>query len=1213
METLSVWSWDASFTKAMPLRLRFKLVICLAFFLWCFWPSLSLSQTNDTNIPSPVTPMSPNASSLAMFTDYPVSHYTGVPNITVPLFEIDVDGFKLPIKLAYHASGIQVSQEASWVGLGWSLNLGGSISRSIKGVDDFLEYADPWTVEGYYMDQEFDNVKNNHRYYQGTWGQARLLYDTEPDIFHYSFPGGAGKFVIDKSRGVVLMDKNTNVKIELVSDPDIDGIWTKKLCFRLTTTDGAQYYYKQRENTKSYSLSQFLNRNSTDPDRVLDGGLGPNPPFEYTSTWQLEKITTVNKRVISFSYALEAYESPTQESVTKSTTTFSNNGGSCAPPSASVSYQSSKTRHEALRLTSIIWDQGRIELSASAREDTRGWDANLPPKKLDAFSVYDQANNLIKQAHFGYSYFNADKTGQYAYVFKRLRLDNVVLDNDQNNRYLFGYIAGELLAKNSNNKDYWGYHNGKVYGQDYYVGLSVANVVYFGANKSADVNFMKAGTLNQIVYPTGGGTTFVYEANTFPKSDFNSIIPENNKSSEKIVEVYNDYSNYQAYVDVPLTDTFQFTLTQPNRIAIKKIIDQTACPSFDNTFSYAHPGYPIGILRKVSPTGKTIGSWAMPQVNGQNSYCSYGEYVDGAPVTASDFQPNTLDPGTYVFEALTPPRDAYVRWRINFLPQDQDASVAPDSPVSGGGLRISKIITGNLTKSYTYPTGKLIVAPVLSHGKNFYCPENAMDHASTLQQLSVSSVPLSTIRGGNSVGYDWVDETVGLGKTSYSFYNEREELLDDVYFPYAPTVINYYNGIAQKVEHYRDSTLFKSIDFTYEDRYSNTVNGYIYSTNDAFGILYGYRFNWILKQSEVTKTYFGSNVLEEVATYTYNEDFQPSVFKRLVGGIWKEKRFKYAKDFGSPVYQSMVARHQISAPIETVDLKDGLVIAANKINYAQTQDLNLPQDVYALNTAVPLGESVYQNSYQKIADLQAYNTNGKLLQLNQHGKITSFLWGYNNYFLVAQINGASYADATAVIGLPAIESIALNPSDGTIETNTDALRSSLNNALVKSFTFKPLVGVTGVTNERGAKTSYVYNSVNKLDHVKDHLGNILTSYTYHFRGNSTPYDIVDMGIPTSNEELAWLDSYGSSFSGRFRLTLANNATGVKYTYDIDASMQRIGGFPPGNYNLSIVNLDNVPLSQFSIQISGADFVDGIYQQENLDGGGSRFQIVYVGP
>src|SRR6185312_15112519 len=58
----------------------------------------------------------------------PVSLYTGVPNISIPLYTINIKDAAVPITLDYHAGGIRVDQEATWVGLGWELNYGGQIS-----------------------------------------------------------------------------------------------------------------------------------------------------------------------------------------------------------------------------------------------------------------------------------------------------------------------------------------------------------------------------------------------------------------------------------------------------------------------------------------------------------------------------------------------------------------------------------------------------------------------------------------------------------------------------------------------------------------------------------------------------------------------------------------------------------------------------------------------------------------------------------------------------------------------------------------------------------------------------------------------------------------------------------------------------------------------------------------------------------------------------
>lgn len=70
----------------------------------------------------------------------------------IPL--MDVDGY--PLNISYHA-GVTMEQEASWVGLGWSLNAG-AINRGVRGIpDDFNGGTDGISDE--------INVKDN-----STWG-----------------------------------------------------------------------------------------------------------------------------------------------------------------------------------------------------------------------------------------------------------------------------------------------------------------------------------------------------------------------------------------------------------------------------------------------------------------------------------------------------------------------------------------------------------------------------------------------------------------------------------------------------------------------------------------------------------------------------------------------------------------------------------------------------------------------------------------------------------------------------------------------------------------------------------------------------------------------------------------------------------------------------------------------------------------------------------
>lgn len=78
-----------------------------------------------------VIPPTPQAAALARYGEYPVSHTTGIPDITIPLYEIDLGGYKLPITISYHASGFRPDDVATPVGLGWVLNAGGAVTRTI--------------------------------------------------------------------------------------------------------------------------------------------------------------------------------------------------------------------------------------------------------------------------------------------------------------------------------------------------------------------------------------------------------------------------------------------------------------------------------------------------------------------------------------------------------------------------------------------------------------------------------------------------------------------------------------------------------------------------------------------------------------------------------------------------------------------------------------------------------------------------------------------------------------------------------------------------------------------------------------------------------------------------------------------------------------------------------------------------------------------------
>src|SRR5690348_17327618 len=130
-----------------------------------------------------VTMTSPTAASLGKFGDVPVNLATGVADVSVPIFTVKGRTLELPIVARYHPSGIRVEDVGGWLGIGWALDAGGTITRTVRGLVDEGS-------NGYYS--------SGHVFQRAWWPTppASLLdslrneqVDGEPDQFFFSFAG----------------------------------------------------------------------------------------------------------------------------------------------------------------------------------------------------------------------------------------------------------------------------------------------------------------------------------------------------------------------------------------------------------------------------------------------------------------------------------------------------------------------------------------------------------------------------------------------------------------------------------------------------------------------------------------------------------------------------------------------------------------------------------------------------------------------------------------------------------------------------------------------------------------------------------------------------------------------------------------------------------------------------------------------------------------
>ena len=163
-------------------------------------------------------PTSPEAAILGRFGDIPIGYYTGTANVSNPLYTVKEAGLDIPITLSYHGSGIKVEDQASNVGLGWSLEPGGSIIQVVNGVEDnqdFLISSDPTGYQtlrtgnitgaysarpemGYTMFGCSEPVtpQDDHEALN-----LLLLGDGQPDLYMFNFGRYSGKFYIDPETG----------------------------------------------------------------------------------------------------------------------------------------------------------------------------------------------------------------------------------------------------------------------------------------------------------------------------------------------------------------------------------------------------------------------------------------------------------------------------------------------------------------------------------------------------------------------------------------------------------------------------------------------------------------------------------------------------------------------------------------------------------------------------------------------------------------------------------------------------------------------------------------------------------------------------------------------------------------------------------------------------------------------------------------------------
>lgn len=161
--------------------------------------AIHVALFSQLNPISPTRP-TPNASGIGQFGEVPVSLFTGLPQIDIPIHTIQAADVIFPVSLSYNAAGFRPDVHPSWVGQNWTLNAGGAITRTVRHLPDEYEAGGSMPLNvtgmGFYYSHSLLNVSNWYLP-EANVVEGGLVKDREPDIFSFNFMGFSGKFYLD--------------------------------------------------------------------------------------------------------------------------------------------------------------------------------------------------------------------------------------------------------------------------------------------------------------------------------------------------------------------------------------------------------------------------------------------------------------------------------------------------------------------------------------------------------------------------------------------------------------------------------------------------------------------------------------------------------------------------------------------------------------------------------------------------------------------------------------------------------------------------------------------------------------------------------------------------------------------------------------------------------------------------------------------------------
>jgi len=474
----------------------------------CFFSACAFSNGYSQDLPKVIKP-APETAALFRFADYPMDYSTGLPQISIPIYQVQSGSLSVPISISYHASGRRVSDQDGPISLGWSLNAGGMVSRTIYGSPDFGSgnhgtdnFPYPFKTGGFDIVNDLAYLEKAI-HYDNPDAFIKPWTDPEYDVFSYSFNNNSGKFIFKDNNGVktaALLPYKPYVVKPIYDQWGLNAI-------EITDDKGVLYKFAGAE------------RYSASADQVVSGVV-------------LTQIISADKTdVITFKYStfVQSRFSVSQQSVLIDDVNQLYTGDFSPSSTTTDTEQANWENYQISRLTEIDFNQGKVLFNLVNGDD-----------KVDNIQVVNLNNEVIKTIQLNRSVCDYMSDG----VKPTNKLDGLIFKDKAGaavENYAFQYYPTVLPNSDTNVNlrycDWWGYYNASgiqsmvpyytnVFYSPAYAGpdelIAVGNP---STNRAPNLAALKSGVLKKIFFPTGGSTEFTYENNIYINSADNQSKP----------------------------------------------------------------------------------------------------------------------------------------------------------------------------------------------------------------------------------------------------------------------------------------------------------------------------------------------------------------------------------------------------------------------------------------------------------------------------------------------------------------------------------------------------------------------------------------------------------------------------------------------------------------------------------------------------------------